>query len=238
MINLCIVECQMYCIDSEENSVDTVYFHVCRLSCDRNCRYYITEMCLVALFTLLLLPHISQIFKLPKTRYRWLNSIVLYVSVCIVSLMVSNTPAHYLARLVQLCISYVLPLIQNRVSMSTAFDSKYLLITVMELMMMLMSASACLSISGFKSFLLFPVSMLFLYCRSDYISLPFTMRVITVLCVWFVSTRSVTLFKLSILLLLLAGQELVLTECPYLSDSSVWNTRSCQHHATISTYTV
>ena len=237
LINLCVVECQMYCIDSEEDSVPTIYFHLCRLSCDRDCRYYITEMCLVALFTSLRLPHVSQIFKLPKTKYQWLNSIVLYVSVCTVSLMVSNTPAHYLAKLVQLCISYVLPLIENRVSISTAFDLKYVIITLMELMIMLMSASACLRFGGLKSCLSFPVSMLFLYCLSDYISLPFTMRVITVLCVWFVSTRSVTLLKLSILLLVLAGQELVLTECPYLSDSSVWNTKSCQHHATISTYT-
>ena len=86
--------------------------------------------------------------------------------------------------------------------------------------MMLMSASACLRFGGLKSFLSFPVSMLLLYCLSDYISLPFTMRVITVLCVRLVSARSVTLLKLSILLLLLAGQEQVLTECPYLSDSS------------------
>ena len=178
--------------------------------------------------------HISQIFKQPKTRYRWLNSIVLYVSVCTVSLMVSSTPAHYLAKLVQLCTSYVLPRFQNRVSISTASDSKYSLITVMEL---LMSASACLRFGGLKSFLSFPVAMLFLYYLSDHISLPFTVRVITVLCVWFFSTRSVTLLKLLILLLVLAGQELVLTECPYLSDSSVWNTRSCQHHATISIYT-
>jgi len=85
--------------------------------------------------------------------------------------------------------------------------------------MMLMSASACLRFGGLKSFLSFPVSMLLLYCLSDYISLPFTMRVITVLCVWFVSARSVTFLKLSILLVL-AGQEQVLTECPYLSDSS------------------
>ena len=103
---------------------------------------------------------------------------------------------------------------------------------------MLMSASGCLRFGGLKSFLSFPVAMLFLYYLSDHISLPFTMRVITVLCVWFVSVRSVTFLKLSILLLLLAGQEQVLTECPYLSDSSVWNTKSCQHHATISTYKV
>ena len=127
--------------------------------------------------------------------------------------MVSSTPAHYLARLVQLCTSYVLPLIENRVGISTASDSKYLLITVMELMIILMSASACLRFGGLKSFLSFPVSILFLYYLSDHISLPLTVRVITVLCVWFVSTRSVTFLKLSILLLVLAGQELVLTEC-------------------------
>ena len=51
-------------------------------------------------------------------------------------------------------------------------------------MMMLMSASACLRFGDLKSFLLFPVSMLFLYCLSDYISLPFTMRVITVCLVF------------------------------------------------------
>ena len=128
VINPCVVECQMYCIDSEENSVPTVYFHLCQLSCDRDCWHYITETCLVAFFTSLLLPHVSQIFKLPKTRYRWLNSIVLYVLVFTVSLMVSNTPAHYLARLVQLCISYVLPLIQNRVSITSLIRSTYSLL--------------------------------------------------------------------------------------------------------------
>ena len=235
LINLCVVECQMYCTESEENSIPTISFHLCRLGCDRDCRYYITEMCLVALFTSLLLPHVVQILKLPKTRYRWLNSTVLHVLAYAVSLMASNTPAHYLAKLVQLCTSYVLPLIQNRVS-STTFDSQYLLITLMELMMMLMSASACLRFGGLKSFLSFPVSILFLYYLSNYISLPFAVRVITVFCVWLVSTRSVTLLKLSILLLVLAGQEMVLTECPYLSDSSVWNTKSCQHHAIISSY--
>ena len=152
--------------------------------------------------------------------------------------MVLSTPAHYLAKLGQLCSLYVLPLIENRVSNSTVFDSKYLLITLMELMIVLMSASACLRFGGLKSFLSFPVSMLLLYCLSDYISLPFTMRVITVLCVWFVSARSVTFLKLSILLpFVLAGQVQVLAECPYLSDSSVWNTKSCRHHATLSTYT-
>ena len=237
LINLCVVECQTYCTESEENSIPTIFFHLCRLSCDRDCRYYITEMCLVALFTSLLLPHVVQILKLPKTRYRWLNSIVLHVSAYAVSLMASNTPAHYLAKLVQLCTSYVLPLIQNRVSVSTAFDSLYLLNTLMELMMVLMSASASLRFGGLKSFLFFPVSILFLYYLSDHISLPFTVRVITVLYIWFVSARSVTFLKLSVLLLVLAGQELVLTECPYLSDSSVWNMKSCQHHAVISSYT-
>lgn len=233
LINLCAVECQMYCTESD---IPTIYFHLCRLSCDRDCRYYITEMCLVALFTSVLLPHVAQILKLPKTRYRWVNSIVLHVSVYAVSLMASNTPAHYLAKLVQLCTPYVLPLIQNGVSIST--DSRYLFITMLELMMMIMSASATLRFGGLKSFLSFPVSMLILYCLSDYISFPFTVRVITVLCVWLVSTRSVTLLKLSILLLVLAGQGLVLTECSYLSGSSVLNTKSCQYHAIISIYTV
>ena len=217
----------MYCT---ENSIPTFYFHLCRLSCDRDCRYFITEMCLLALLTSLLLPHVVQILKLPKTRYRWLNSIVLHVSAYAVSLMASNTPAHYLAKLVQLCTSYLLSLIQKSISISTAFDSQYLLITLMELMMMLMSASVCLRLVSLKSFLSFPVSILFLYNLSDYISMSFAVRVITVLYVWFVSARSVTLLKLSILLLVLAGQEMVLTECPYLSDSSVWNTKSCQYH--------
>ena len=231
LINLCVVECQMYCTESEENSIPTISFHLCRLGCDRDCRCYITEMCLVALFTSLLLPHVVQILKLPKTRYRWLNSTVLHVSAYAVSLMASNTPAHYLAKLVQLCTSYLLSLIQKSISISTAFDSQYLLITLMELMIMLMSASVCFRLVGLKSFLSFPVSILFLYNLSDYISMSFAVRVITVLYVWFVSARSVTLLKLSILLLVLAGQEMVLTECPYLSDSSVWNTKSCQHHA-------
>ena len=194
----------MYCIDSEENSVPTVYFHLCRLSCDRDCRYYITEMCLVALFTSLLLPHVSHIFKLPKRLRPGIDGWTQLCCMCQCALYHSWYWAHQHTILLS-WVSYVACMYYHWLRIESAsplslIQSTYSLL--MELIMMLMSASACLRFGGLKSFLSFLVSMLFLYYLSDYISLPFTMRVITVLCVWFVSARSVTLLKLLILLLL------------------------------------
>ena len=242
LVNLCVVECQMYCTDSED-SMPSTYFHLCRLGCDRDCRYSITEMCFIAFFTSLLLTHVEQLLShrgWRKTRYKWVTWIGLLVLSYVVALMASNTLAHYLSKLVQFCTSYALPLIEKRVGVTSTSDSRYLLITLLELVIMSASALASLEFGGLKSFLSFLVSPPILYYLSYYVSLPLSARVVAVLCVWFIGARTMSLLKWPfnvIILLVLVGQEQVLTLCPYLSDSSVWNTKSCLQLQTISRYT-
>ena len=97
-------------------------------------------------------------FKLPKTRYRQLNSIVLYVSVFTVSLMDQHTillswfscaPCMYY-HWFRIESASPLPLIWSTYSLLWWYYPV--------IMIMLMSASACLRFGGLKSFLPFPVS--------------------------------------------------------------------------------
>ena len=142
------------------------------------CRYYITDICSLAIMIALLMPHIKKSLR-NHSNY---SSNILgenFITVA-VGLAASFIPARLISWLIQIA---VLPLTEAVISSIGIADSQYLFSALLAPVAFSVSAVVSLMCGGFKPFFYFNACSVLLHFYGDYINLCSFSRLAVVVCV-------------------------------------------------------
>ena len=174
---LCPMACSIWCFNASK-SAQVVLLLLCKYGCDPMCRYYITDLCLVALMIALLIPHIKQSLRNHANNHA--NSLGENFITVAVAISLSTMPARFISWLIHVA---VLPLSEAVMSSIGVTYSLYMFGALLGPIVFSISAAASLKFGGFTPFFYFIASSVLLYFYSDYIYLGLFSRIAIVFCV-------------------------------------------------------
>ena len=177
---LCSIACFVWArlLDFSSLRKETVSISLCEYGCDPMCRYYITDICSLALVISLLIPHIKKVLR---NHSNYSSSIVgeNFITVA-VGLAASFIPARFISWLIQMTL---LPLSEAVMSSIGVTYSQYMFGALLGPIAFSTSAAASLKFGGFKPLFYFIASSVLLHFYGDYIYLCLLSRLAVVLCV-------------------------------------------------------
>ena len=175
--DLCPTACSIWCCNASK-SAQVVLLFLCKYGCDPKCRYYITDLCLLALMIALLIPHIKQSLRNHANNHA--NSLGENFITVAVALSLSTMPARFISWLIQMTL---LPLSEAVMNIIGVTYSQYTFGALLGPIAFSTSAATSLKFGGFTPFFYFIASSVLLYFYSDYIYLCLFSRIAIIVCV-------------------------------------------------------
>ena len=209
-LTLCAIACISWCENSVYRNPTCV---LCYLGCDKNCQYYTTDICLVALITSLLI----RMVRTPLWRHgrHRTGAIVFDILAVTLSFMASTTPARYATWLVQSCISCVPAMVDSTVAM--------LLATLMTPLTLILFTMVSWMFKVLSKFLLILTLLLVNYYYGN--SIPFfiilllkislVLWYVWTICFFLQHTCQQSIFLIVLVLFAVCGDNQLLTPCHF-----------------------